>query len=118
MYIYVHVYSCDALSNCGMHISSAVQVDLTAPVAPPPINVVPDAEPLYTPPKSEQRTPGIGPGVVWTSAEHISPTWNVGTYKEIVRGAVELTHRNLVSASCTVFAGSGADPTNLLCAGG
>ena len=44
---YLHVYSCDALNNCAMHISGAIRVDLTPPVAPHPATIVPNTEPLY-----------------------------------------------------------------------
>ena len=84
---YLHVYSCDALNNCAMHISGAIRVDLTPPVAPHPATIVPNAESLYPPPATEPRTPGVGPGVVWISADHISPAWNDGTYVELgIRG--------------------------------
>ena len=80
---YLHVYSCDALNNCAMHISGAIRVDLTPPVAAHPDTIVPNAESLYPPPATEPRTPGVGPGVVWISADHISPAWNDGTYVEL-----------------------------------
>ena len=91
---YLHVYSCDGLNNCAMHVSGAIRVDLTPPVAPDPATIVPNAESLYTPPQTEPRPPGVGQGVVWISGDHIAPAWNDGTYVELgIRG------RNPVRAS-------------------
>ena len=75
---YLHVYSCDAFNNCAMHVSSAITVDLTPPVAPVASNVYPMKEFLIPPPPTEPPVPGMGSGVVWTSADVIAPQWREG----------------------------------------
>ena len=114
---YLHVYSCDGLNNCAMHISDAIRVDLTPPVAPHPATIVPNAESLYPPPPTEPRPPGVGQGVVWISGDHISPAWNDGTYVELgMRGRNPVCLLPIRPALCAIQ--QAVSPLAIMCAGG
>ena len=114
---YLHVYSCDGLNNCAMHISDAIRVDLTPPVAPHPATIVPNAESLYPPPPTEPRPPGVGQGVVWISGDHLSPAWNDGTYVELgMRGRNPVCLLPIRPALCAIQ--QAASPLAIMCAGG